>query len=198
MPGSPGQLVRVAIPLAVLAAVVLATLLAWPIYSGGSSTGDAAPGGMAVHGSPRPVSDFAFQNGSGDEMSLSDFRGQVVVLNLWATWCPPCREEMPTLDALQKKLGGDRFEVVALSVDQAGPQVVRDFYAEIGIDHLGLYIDSSMQVMIDLGVRGIPTTLVIDRNGQEVARLVGKADWATPKMLKYFRGLIERNGNGQS
>lgn len=198
MLGDSRPVVRVAIPIVVIAALGLAALFAWPVYSGESSASEAAPGGMAVHGSPRPVPDLAFQNGSGDEMSLSDFRGKVVVLNIWATWCPPCREEMPTLDALQDELGGDRFEVVALSVDQAGPQVVRDFYAEIEIEQLALYIDSSMQAMVDLGVRGIPTTLVLDRNGREIARLVGKADWATPEMLEYFRDLIERRSNGES
>lgn len=149
-----------------------------------------APGKLAGHESPRPVPEIAFTDGDGAELTLADFRGRVVVLNIWATWCPPCRAEMPTLDRLQAELGGPRFEVVALSVDRAGPAVVRTFYDEEGIDRLALYIDRSMRSMPRLGVVGIPTTLVLDPQGREIARAAGEADWATPEMLAYFRGLI--------
>ena len=122
----------------------------------------------------------------------------MLVLNLWATWCPPCREEMPTLDALQGKLGGERFEVVALSIDRAGPGAVRDFYEEISIEHLRLYIDPSMRTMATLGIPGIPTTLIVGPEGRELGRLVGAADWASPEMVAYFRGLMERFSKGDS
>lgn len=149
-----------------------------------------APGELAEHERPRPVPEIAFTDGEGAGLTLADFRGRVVVLNVWATWCPPCRAEMPTLDRLQAELGGPRFEVVALSVDRAGPAVVRTFYEEEGIERLSLYIDPSMRSMPRLGVVGIPTTLVLDPRGREIARAAGEADWATPEMLAYFRDLI--------
>lgn len=149
-----------------------------------------SPKGFAVHDPPQPVPEVTFENGDGEPVTLADFHGKVVVLNLWATWCPPCRREMPTLDALQAELGSEHFEVVALSVDRAGPSVVREFFSEQGIEHLGLYIDTSARVLPRLDIRGLPTTLVIDAEGRELARLTGEADWATPAMLDYFRGLI--------
>src|SRR3989304_1536989 len=91
---------------------------------------------------PRELPDVGFSDGDGQSVKLSSFRGKVVLLNVWATWCPPCRKEMPTLDRLQAKLGGARFEVVALSIDRGGPSVVRSFYDEIEITALRIYIRS--------------------------------------------------------
>lgn len=156
----------------------------------------ASPERFAVHDTPRPVPEITFENGDGEPMTLADFRGKVVVLNLWATWCPPCRREMPTLDRLQAELGGDDFEVVALSIDRAGPEVVREFFAEEGIEQLALYIDTSARALPRLEIRGLPTTLVLDARGRELARLVGEADWATPAMLNYFRELMAEQATG--
>lgn len=155
-----------------------------------------SPDGFAVHDSPRSIPEIPFEKDDGEAMTLADFRGKVVVLNLWATWCPPCRREMPTLDALQAKLGSQRFEVVALSVDRAGPSIVREFFADEGVEHLALYIDTSARALSRLGVPGIPTTLVLDTEGREIARLTGEADWATPEMLDYFRDLIDKQTEG--
>jgi thiol-disulfide isomerase/thioredoxin len=102
-----------------------------------------APAGFAVHESPRPLPEIRFENSRGEAMSLADFRGKVVLLNIWATWCAPCRREMPTLERLQAELGGPDFEVVALSIDRNGPPVVKKFYEELGLRELGMYIDSS-------------------------------------------------------
>lgn len=161
------------------------------LAAGGAGAAET-PSEVAVHPKPRAIESFEFRDGSGDRFTLRDFRGQVVVLNLWATWCPPCREEMPTLDELQQRLGGEDFEVVALSLDRQGLEPVRKFYDEIGVDNLRLYIGSPGDVMARLRVRGMPTTLVVDRRGREVARVVGKADWSTPQMIDYLRGLIGR------
>lgn len=147
---------------------------------------------LSIHDQPQALERVTFENGAGETLALADFRGQVVVLNLWATWCPPCRKEMPTLDALQQRLGSNDFQVIALSVDQGGAEAVQAFYDEIGIEHLPLYVDSSMRAMSRLVVRGLPTTLVLDRQGRELARLVGETDWAAPEMIDYLRELSER------
>jgi hypothetical protein len=97
---------------------------------------------------------------------------------------------MPTLDRLQAQLGGINFEVVALAVDFSGAQVVRNFYRDFGIKHLRLYIDPSSRVLDQVKVLGLPATLLIDRNGRELGRLVGAAEWDSPEMLRLFRGLI--------
>jgi thiol-disulfide isomerase/thioredoxin len=190
-----GPFWALALALVVMAAAV--GLLTFDVGGTDSGADSAAapkrPGlPLSIHEQPQALDRVTFDNGAGETLALADFRGQIVVLNLWATWCPPCRKEMPTLDALQQRLGGDDFQVIALSVDQGGAEAVRDFYDQIGIEHLPLYVDSSMRAMSRLAVRGLPTTLVLDAQGRELARLVGETDWAAPEMIDYMRELTER------
>jgi len=144
-----------------------------------------------LHDGPRALPEIAFENAKGEPLSLADFRGRVVLLNIWATWCAPCRQEMPTLDRLQAKLGGSDFEVVALSVDRKGVAAVRKFYDEIEVRHLAIYIDASMKAMRPLAVVGLPTTLLLDRRGREIGRLLGPAEWDTPEIVDFLRGRLE-------
>ena len=153
---------------------------------------EPAPGaGGAAGAKPKPLPELRFQDGAGRARSLDDFRGKVVLLNVWATWCTPCREEMPALDRLQAKLGGRDFEVVALSIDQQGAQVVRKFFDEVGIKSLELYVDPSAQAGFKLATVGLPTTVMVDRAGREVGRRVGPAEWDAPKLVEELRGLID-------
>jgi thiol-disulfide isomerase/thioredoxin len=149
------------------------------------------PNGFLLWGNPRDVADISFEDGDGTPMTLADFEGKLVLLNIWATWCGPCREEMPTLDALQAELGGTDFEVVALSIDRQGIEVVNDFYQEVGIEHLAPYVDPTGMASADLGAVGIPTTLLLDRQGKEIGRLVGEAEWDTPEMIDFLTETIE-------
>lgn len=145
---------------------------------------------FVMHDAPRPLPEFGFENVEGQPMTLSDFEGTVVLLNVWATWCVPCREEMPTLDALQAELGSSEFKVVALSIDRAGVDVVQDFYTEIGIRNLDFFIDPTMKTTTVLGIPGLPTTLLIDRSGRELGRLVGPTEWATAEMINFLKSRI--------
>ena len=122
--------------------------------------------------------------------ALSDFRGKVVLLNVWATWCAPCRKEMPALDRLQQTLGGAEFEVVALSIDGGGAAAVRRFYDEIGIRSLALYVDSTMAASGKLRTVGIPTTLLLDREGRERWRKTGPAEWDSPEIVESLRAKL--------
>jgi len=155
----------------------------------------AAKLGFAFPALASPVPALEFAGGNGETIGLKNFRGKVVLLNLWATWCGPCRKEMPTLDRLQARLGGTEFEVVALSMDQAGLDVVRDFYREVGLKRLRIYIDPSAQPMFTLNLIGLPTTLLIDREGRELARLAGTKEWDSVEMVQLFRQIIERTRN---
>ncbi len=123
------------------------------------------------------IAEVRFVDVDGRRMSIADFRGKQVLLNIWATWCGPCREEMPALDRLQTRLGGPDFEVVALSIDRDGVDVVRDFYTELELKALRIYVDTSTLAPINLNVLGIPTTLLLDRNGRELGRYTGPAEW---------------------
>lgn len=150
----------------------------------------AAPQGFAVHETPQEVANVSFVTADGSSMTLDDFRGRVVLLNVWATWCVPCREEMPTLDALEAELGGPGFEVLALSIDRAGAGVVQRFFDEIGISRLTMYLDTTMRSATALRAFGLPTTLLIGRDGREIGRLVGPADWNDPEMVAFLRQYV--------
>ncbi len=140
---------------------------------------------------PRPVPEVRFTDGEGRDLSLDRFRGKVVLLNLWATWCAPCRREMPALDRLQARLGGDDFEVLALAVDRGGAAKVKAFLDELGIERLGLYVDSTTRALRVLGAYGLPTTLLIDRAGREVMRVIGATEWDGAEIVDLVRHLID-------
>jgi thiol-disulfide isomerase/thioredoxin len=112
-----------------------------------------------------------------------------VLLNVWATWCPPCREEMPTLDRLQSTLGGPAFEVVALSIDEGGLPVVQAFFDQFRIKHLQPYLDTLGDAS-GLSAGGIPLTLLIDRDGREIGRKLGPAAWDSPQIVQLIQGRL--------
>lgn len=132
---------------------------------------------------PEPVAlpDFAFEAPDGAKVTSADLKGKVVLLNIWATWCVPCREEMPQLNALQSELGGKAFEVVALNIDKGGPEKAQKFLAETKASDLKAYYDPSGKLFATLKAVGMPTTLLIDPDGKEMGRLVGPANWASPE-----------------
>lgn len=132
---------------------------------------------------PQPVPELRFVDGAGSPRALSDFRGKAVLLNLWATWCVPCRKEMPDLDRLQGRLGGPDFEVVPLSVDRKGLPAIQAFYAEVGLKVLPIYLDDSGNAIRAVGALGLPTTLLIDAEGREIGRAAGAREWDSPTVL---------------
>jgi thiol-disulfide isomerase/thioredoxin len=144
----------------------------------------------ALASSPKPVPPLEFEDAQGRKRTLAEFRGRMVVLNIWATWCAPCREEMPALDRLQAKLGGPSFQVLAVSVDQQGPEVARRFYQEIGVKSLDFYIDRSARAAFRLDAPGLPVSLLIDRQGREIGRKLGAAEWDAPQVVEELRRRI--------
>lgn len=140
---------------------------------------------------PKAVPVLQFEDAVGHPRTLADFRGKVVLLNLWATWCAPCREEMPALDRLQAELGSPRFVVVAVSVDSQGAEIARKFFAEAGVKSLALYVDRSAQAAFKLGAAGLPASLLVDANGRELSRHLGPAKWDAPEVVDELRRLID-------
>jgi copper(I)-binding protein len=143
-----------------------------------------------MHETPRPVAPLPFADADGRPMTLADFHGRVVLLNIWATWCTPCRDEMPTLDRLQGLLGGPDFEVFALSIDDAGLPVVLPFFKSTGIRNLRPYLDSAGVAMSTLVVTGVPLTLLINRDGNEIGRKLGPAAWDDPALVALIRNQL--------
>jgi thiol-disulfide isomerase/thioredoxin len=140
------------------------------------------------------VPDLAFKDGTGEARTLKDWRGRTVLLNLWATWCVPCRKEMPALDALQAKLGSDKFQVVAVNIDTRNRQKPRNFLKQVGVSHLAYYTDESAQVFETLKEAGkafgMPTTLIIGPHGCEIGNMAGPAEWASDDGVKLVSAAI--------
>lgn len=143
---------------------------------------------------PVAVPAFAFNDGAVASRTLAEWKGKVVLLNLWATWCAPCRKEMPDLDRLQTQLGGDNFEVVAISIDKADPEKPKEFLDEIKVKGLNFYHDPTARIGMTLKAYGMPTTLLINREGLEVGRLVGPADWGSEDAVKLIKAALADKG----
>ena len=154
----------------------------------GLNKGAMAP--LVLRPEPIDLPILSFADKDGASRSLEDFAGKVVLLNIWATWCVPCREEMPALDKLRSKLGGKDFAVVAVNIDKGGAEKAAAFLKETGATHLPLYTDPQGKIFATLKAVGMPTTLIIDRAGREIARLVGPADWASPEALAVIEAAI--------
>ena len=135
----------------------------------------------------RALPELRFVDGEDHPLTLADFRGRPILLNIWATWCVPCRKEMPALDRLQAAIDKSELLVLPLSIDRQGVPVVRHFYQELGLKALDIYVDQSGKASSALNAVGVPTTLLIDRDGREVGRKVGPAEWDSPEMIALIR-----------
>jgi thiol-disulfide isomerase/thioredoxin len=204
---APGPLGQIAAGLAVIAAITGIYLFqaegrkagpesqaASPSVPGPSGISkDLATGTLAAFlvKPDRPaLADAAFQDAEGKPLKLSDWKGRVALVNLWATWCAPCRKEMPDLATLQKELGSDDFEVVAISVDRKGAEASAAFLKETGADSLRLYVEPTTAILNDIQALGLPATVLIDRQGREIGRLLGPADWASPEAIALVKAAL--------
>ena len=146
--------------------------------------------------SPLKLPDLAFQDAAGKPRTLSDWRGRTVLLNLWATWCVPCRQEMPALDALEQRLGGPGFEVVTINIDTRDPDKPKAWLNEVGITKLAYYADPAAKTFQDLKsigrAFGMPTTLLIDPNGCEIGTIAGPAEWASDDAIKLIQAALAK------
>jgi thiol-disulfide isomerase/thioredoxin len=173
-----------------------------------AATARAVSGELFTATEPRPLPELHFVDGAGQPRALADFRGKVVLLNLWATWCLPCRQEMPALARLQARLGGSHFEVLALATDKKGLPAVQAFYAELGLKAPAIFVDGSERATSQLGALGLPTTLLVDAQGNEIGRAVGPREWDAPAAVAEItrrigpvsrqRSARSRRGPGQS
>ena len=154
-----------------------------------SSVAMGEPARIISHSVPRNLPELTFRDEAGEERKFSSFLGKTVVLNIWATWCVPCRTEMPSLSRLRTMLLDEPIEVVALSVDRNGGTAVRRFYNDIGISNLPIYFDQSGKTLRDLGGYGLPMTIIVNAEGHEVARLIGPAEWDDQGTLDFLSGL---------
>lgn len=144
---------------------------------------------------PLQVADLSFRDAAGHERKLADWKDRVVLLNLWATWCVPCRKEMPALDALQAKLGGPKFEVVAINIDTRDPDKPKAWLKDVGVNKLTYYADPSAKAFQDLKAAGrafgMPTTMLVGPDGCEIGTIAGPADWASEDAIKLVKAALK-------
>ena len=146
---------------------------------------------LVFHSGPKAVSDTAFDLADGaGTATLADYRGKVVLVNFWATWCAPCRKEMPALSELQAELGGETFEVLTIATGRNSPEGIRKFFAEIGVDNLPRHQDPKQALASQMGIFGLPISVILDAEGREIARLRGDADWSSDSAKAVFKALL--------
>ena len=179
------------------AAAAAGGTIAWWINRDEPVDQSLAHGAMAefvLHEQPRPMPEISFQDATGNTVTMGDFAGRAVLLNVWATWCPPCVHELPTLDALQDGFGDAGLTVAAVSIDREGLPVIGPFYESHGIGALAPYADPEGTLMRGLQVVGLPTTILFDREGREVGRLAGDADWFSREAQTLVRRYLGDQG----
>jgi thiol-disulfide isomerase/thioredoxin len=166
-------------------------------YDLGNTPNSAIPQGLTAgtmkrfefYDSPKPATAVNFQDAEGNQVSFADFKGKVILVNLWATWCAPCIKEMPDLNELQKSLGGEKFEVILLSENQDGIESSLKFLNDNNITHLTTYHDTNRGVARTLKSNALPTSILINAQGMEVGRLIGPAEWNSgdsKALINYF------------
>jgi thiol-disulfide isomerase/thioredoxin len=147
---------------------------------------------LVVHDSPVATSSVAFDLADGaGTTTLEAWRGKYVLVNFWATWCAPCRKEMPQLNALQKEFGGEDFEVLTIATGRNSPEGIKRFFEEAGVDSLSRHQDPKQAVASQMGIFGLPITVIMDPEGREIARLRGDADWSSDSAKAIIKALID-------
>ena len=198
MMGNRKDIMRTAIAAAAMTALI-AVAASFPAVAAGDrpSYNRGTMTAFVMRKEPVALPDIAFKDGQGNPVTLADWRGRVVLINLWATWCAPCRREMPALDRLQVKLGGEDFEVLAISVDRKGAEASAKFLSETGAENLALYVDETFKVARDLKAPGLPVTILVDRQGREIGRVTGPAEWDTEDAFALIGAVIEDKAAAQ-
>ncbi len=145
---------------------------------------------LNFHSEPRAASTKAFVTEDGGTGTLADYGGKYILLNFWATWCAPCRKEMPMLNDLQAEMGGEGFQVVTLATGRNSPPAIRSFFAKAGVDLLPQHRDPKQQIARDMSILGLPITVILAPDGREIARLRGDADWSSENAKAVLSALI--------
>ncbi len=179
---------------AILSILLAGSIFGTPVSAGGVDISALREGDMrrlVVHKDPVPVSEKEFDlEGFFGTATLADWRGKYVVLNIWASWCGPCRKEMPMLSILQAEKGGDHFEVLTIAQGYHEESKVHRFFSQIGVENLPKHQDTDNSLSRDMAIVGLPTTLIIDPDGFEIARLKGDADWSSESAKNIIDALV--------
>ena len=163
-------------------------LFCFNIFSSISQTNEDVPlNNIAINEIPRPISSIIFEDFTDNEINLSDYKGKLVIINFWATWCAPCKKEMPSLYKLHQNKNFKNLEILAVNMDQPTNKVkIRKFLNNLNIQNLEIFFDNKLNFVKEFKLRGMPTTVLINKKGEEFARIIGEVNFQDKKFLKWF------------
>ena len=162
-------------------------LFCFSIFSSISQTNENVPlNNMVINEIPKPISSLIFEDFSGNEINLNEYNGKLVIINFWATWCAPCKKEMPSLDKLYQDKNFKNLQVFAVNMEQPNPLKTKKFFDDLNIKKLSIFFDSNLNFVKEFKLRGVPTTVLINKKGEEFARIIGEVDFLDKKFLKWL------------
>ncbi len=162
-------------------------LFCFSIFSSISQTNENVPlNNMVINEIPKPISSLIFEDFSGNEINLNEYNGKLVIINFWATWCAPCKKEMPSLDKLYQDKNFKNLQVFAVNMEQPNTLKTKKFFDDLNIKKLSIFFDSNLNFVKEFKLRGVPTTVLINKKGEEFARIIGEVDFLDKKFLKWL------------
>jgi len=162
-------------------------LFCFSIFSSISQTNENVPlNNMVINEIPKPISSLIFEDFSGNEINLNKYNGKLVIINFWATWCAPCKKEMPSLDKLYQSKNFKNLQVFAVNMEQPNTLKTKKFFDDLNIKKLSIFFDSNLNFVKEFKLRGVPTTVLINKKGEEFARIIGEVDFLDKKFLKWL------------
>jgi len=162
-------------------------IFCFSIFSSISQTNEDVPlNNIAINEIPKPISPIIFEDFSGNEINLKDYYGKLVIINFWATWCAPCKKEMPSLDSLYQDSSFKNLQVLAVNMEQPNAIKTKKFFSDLNIQKLEIFFDRNLNFVKEFKLRGVPTTVLINKKGEEFARIIGEVNFQDEKFLKWL------------
>ena len=162
-------------------------IFCFSIFSSISQTDEDIPlNNIAINEIPKPLSSIIFEDFSGNKINLKDYKGKLVVINFWATWCAPCKKEMPSLDNLYQDSSFKNLQIFAVNMEQPNKEKTKNFFNELNIKKLSIFFDKNLNFVKEFKLRGVPTTIIINKKGEEFARIIGEVNFQDEKLLKWL------------
>ena len=166
---------------------ILLFFFCFSVFSSISQTNEDVPlNNIAINEIPKPISPLFFEDFSGKKINLKDYKGKLIIINFWATWCAPCKKEMPSLDALYQNTSFKNIQIFAVNMEQPNKEKTKKFYKDLNIKNLKIYFDNNLNFVKEFKLRGVPTTLLINKNGEEFGRIIGEIDFQDKNFLKWL------------
>ena len=157
------------------------------IYSSISQANEVVPlNNLVINEIPKPISPIIFKDYSGNELNLKNYHGKLIIINFWATWCAPCKKEMPSLDRLYQSNNFKNLEILAINVEDSNIQKAKNFFVDLDIKKLEIFFDYNLKLVNAFKLRGVPTTILINKKGEEFARIIGEVDFQNKKFIKWL------------